>query len=439
MKRSAFALLALVQTGLAMFARPDWVPVDRLVANTERYAAAHPQEAAAQYTLGRLHYLAFVLKLERVPVYQPGGDALPVPSRESHIGLPLAAAREARAQELATGELGDKADPSRFAQAIVRQREKLEAENWRPPETPPAKLIEHAEKAVTAFRKAIELDGKDGLHPLGLASLLAQFADWRDEAKPAELPAPLQGDLRTQARGLFLKAWQLAYPTDAKSRTKPVGGLSDLVSFEAGRAFVNLASAPPPLSAEEKAALPKVKAGIGTLERLRPGPITPLVLSLTPKPTLAEMLAPDAAVEFDLRGFDLRERWTWVRPELGLLVWDPLDRREITSGRQLFGNATWQILWRNGYDALRALDDNGDGQIAGAEIHGLALWRDGNGDGRSTREEVVPLRDVSITALACTATTQDGPHPMNPRGATLGDGRTLPTWDWIAQPALPQP
>jgi hypothetical protein len=163
------------------------------------------------------------------------------------------------------------------------------------------------------------------------------------------------------------------------------------------------------------------------------------VLSLDPKPTLAEMLAPEAAVAFDLRGLGQPERWTWVRPGLGLLVWDPLDQRAITSGRQLFGNATWQVLWPDGYAALRALDDDGDGWLTGPELAGLALWHDRDGDGRSTRAEVTPLHETRITALACTATTQEGGHLKNPHGATLQNAHTLPTWDWLAQPAAARP
>jgi hypothetical protein len=437
--RALFALLALAPASLAIFMRPEWVPVDRLIANTERYAAAHPSEAATQYTLGRLHYLAFVLKMDRVPAYQRDPERLPAPVRDTHIGLPLAAAREARAQELAAQELGTGASPQRLAQAIANQRRKLEAENWRPPEMPATRLVAHAGQAAEAFRKAMTLDTQDGLHPLGLASLLVQFADWRDEAKPDGLPESLQGDLRTQARRLFLQAWQLAHPAELKAPTKPIGGLSDFVSFEAGRAFLQLASETQALPAEEKDAIPKVQAAIEKLEKLPPGPITPLVLSLAPKATLAEMLAPEAAVEFDLRGLGGRERWTWVRPELGLLVWDPLDRRTITSGRQLFGNATWHIIWPDGYAALRTLDDDGDGQLTGPELAGLALWHDRDGDGHSTRAEVTPLFATGITALACTATTQDGGHLKNPRGATLQDARTLPTWDWLAQPATAHP
>jgi hypothetical protein len=65
-----------------MFMRPEWVPVDRLVGNTARYVAAHPSEASAHYALGRLHYLAFTLKMDLVPAFPHRDDELarPVPT-----------------------------------------------------------------------------------------------------------------------------------------------------------------------------------------------------------------------------------------------------------------------------------------------------------------------------------------------------------------------
>lgn len=51
-------------------------------------------------------------------------------------------------------------------------------------------------------------------------------------------------------------------------------------------------------------------------------------------------------------------RFGLVQP---LLVRDPQHKSKIESGRQLFGNVTWWMFWRNGYQALAALDDTMDG------------------------------------------------------------------------------
>lgn len=445
MKRLTFSLLlftALLAPAHAMFLMPDLVPVERLVKSAETYVAQHPGDASAHYTLGRIRYLAFILQIEMVPTYRDAEDGRPSPVSDKLIGQPLAAARRQRAQDLARTEMGiktgipeDEEQRQRFFQIASRHEDKLKEESWRPPAPKPEVLVAHAAKAAESFRKAKELNAKDGLYALGLASLLEQFADWNDEAKIAVLPPPLAGNLRAIARSEYLTAWTLASPDDARVRNIPVGGLGDLVSYEAGSAFLRLAeTANGNLPEPEKAARKRVQAALDKLEKLPPGPITPIVLALKPHAQLSELLAPETTVEFDLRGFGGCERWPWLRPDAGLLVWDPLDQRTITSGRQLFGSYSFQIFWGTGYDALRALDDDADGQLAASELLGLSVWFDRNGDGNSSRDEVTPIFDLGIRALATRATASEGPHPTNPHGVTFRDGRTLPTWDWIASP-----
>jgi hypothetical protein len=52
---------------------------------------------------------------------------------------------------------------------------------------------------------------------------------------------------------------------------------------------------------------------------------------------------------------------------------------------------TGWLFWSNGYEALRALDDNGDGELRGAELWKLAIWRGRNQNGVSEKGEVSPL------------------------------------------------
>jgi hypothetical protein len=432
----------------AMFVRPNLVPVERLVAFAEKQAAAQPSDVDAHYRLARVHYLAFIFKLGQVPAYPTGRDGAFAPADDHMVGLPLEMAREQRALELAREEFqlsqegqipkGEMAQ-QKFWQTVTQQRDKLAREAWQPPLVPREKLIEHLSEAVASFQKAMKLDLKNGLFALGLGSAYEQFADWNDTEKIADLPESLRGNLREAARAQYLLAWKLAYPTDAKARSLPIEGLSGLVSHEAGRAFIRLAEAGKnALSTEEKSLLSKVRAGVEKLEKLPTGGVTPMVFSLTPRKALDEHLQPAAAVEFDLTGLGLHSRWSWIQPDLALLVWDPLDRRTITSGQQLFGNYTWQIFWPTGYDALRVLDENEDGELSGTELHGLSAWFDRNGDGRSTRDEVTPLLQLGVRKFAVVATAHDGLYPMNPHGVTLSDDRTVPSWDWVAKPAMLQ-
>jgi hypothetical protein len=170
------------------------------------------------------------------------------------------------------------------------------------------------------------------------------------------------------------------------------------------------------------------------LTSLKQGLVTPIVFSFRPAAHLDALLAPDTQVDFDLRGYGAQEQWSWVKPELGLLVWDPACSGQIRSARQLFGGYTFQIFRDNGYDALAALDDNLDGVLSGHELDGISVWFDRNGDGVATPDEVVPLPNLGVIAIAVTMDGHDGIYPTNTRGITFRNGRTLRTWDWIAIP-----
>ena len=114
----------------------------------------------------------------------------------------------------------------------------------------------------------------------------------------------------------------------------------------------------------------------------------------------------------------------------------PVETGKITSGLQLFGNVTFWCFWDNGYQALASLDDNGDGVTSGAELHGLALWHDVNGNGICDPGEVRPLSYHGIVGLSCQWQT-DSQHPdriaYSPRGVVFQNGATRPTFDLILQ------
>ena len=109
---------------------------------------------------------------------------------------------------------------------------------------------------------------------------------------------------------------------------------------------------------------------------------------------------PGVSVIFDADGSGLQRRWSWIGPGAAWLVYDSNHGR-IDSALQLFGNVTFWMFWENGYDALCALDDSGDGMLSGRELAHLALWRDVDVNGRSDAEEVMSLEHFGITALSC--------------------------------------
>lgn len=164
--------------------------------------------------------------------------------------------------------------------------------------------------------------------------------------------------------------------------------------------------------------------------------ITPIVIPLEDEVEFESLIDPTAAVTFDLDGAGRDSRWRWITPRAAWLVWDPTGEGRIESGLQLFGSVTFWLFWENGYDALASLDDDGDGQVAGPERQGLALWRDADGDGRSDPGEVRPLEDWGVVALSTARSTHPLGFPYNPEGVILEDGRRRASYDWIL-PAVP--
>ena len=82
---------------------------------------------------------------------------------------------------------------------------------------------------------------------------------------------------------------------------------------------------------------------------------------------------------------------------------------------------------------MRALDDNGDGELSGPELKHLAIWQDRNANGSSEPGEVRPLAEHGIVALSCSYSAGDGSRfaASSMHGARFADGRTRPTYDVI--------
>ena len=171
------------------------------------------------------------------------------------------------------------------------------------------------------------------------------------------------------------------------------------------------------------------------LRRL-PRPITPIAVPLRDGLSLGSVLDDDAAVRFDADGFG-RRSWTWITPDAAWLVYDQVGRGEIRSALQLFGSVSFWMFWDTGYDAMRALDDDGDGRLAGHELRDLGLWRDANSNGVSERGEVRALAAYGIVSLSCDSLRANDIDrtAFSPRGVTFGDGKTRPTWDVVLLPA----
>jgi Ca2+-binding RTX toxin-like protein len=130
--------------------------------------------------------------------------------------------------------------------------------------------------------------------------------------------------------------------------------------------------------------------------------ISPIVLDLDRDGV--ETVPTEDGVPFDHQGDGSRERSGWVGPDDGLLIWDRNGNGQIDNGSELFGNRTPQRgggVASNGFAALASWDDNADGRIDANDVvwSSLRVWRDRNGDGSSTPDEIVFLGGLGITAI----------------------------------------
>jgi hypothetical protein len=153
---------------------------------------------------------------------------------------------------------------------------------------------------------------------------------------------------------------------------------------------------------------------------------------------------PSAGVAFDLDGDGAAERISWMTTtSVGALARDLDGNGTIDDGRELFGNHT--VLGgtggtgaeaANGFEALAALDVNGDGHVTADDpaFAELVLWIDSDFDGRSTPDELHGLPSLKIESLAVTyadvqITDRYGNSVRQTSSAAAADGRRLDVVD----------
>jgi tetratricopeptide (TPR) repeat protein len=291
-------------------------------------------------------------------------------------------------------------------------------ENEQPEVTPTAdpaarkEAADHLAKAIQGYQEAIALAPDNAIARLGLGWAYQQSKD---------IP---------KAVAAYRAAIEVAWPQE-RDQTAIMGWLS--VTEEASRYLVPLLD-----PARDKEEIAKLRGYSQQLEKMARA-ITPIVIPLGGRLAVEDLVDRSAAVAFDADGSGLRRSWTWITPDAGWLVFDSRQTRQIQSGLQLFGSVTFWLFWDNGYEALRSLDDDGDGRLRGRELTGLAIWRDANRNGISEPGEVTPLAAWDIVELSCEAA---GPGPdddpklvtaLSPAGVRFADGTTRPTYDIVLQ------
>lgn len=385
-------VLSAVAHGMFMIADKD-VPVDRVLPRVQAYADQNPKDANAQFVLARIHALAWAADGNQVRLIEAkGDDALP-------DFAPYASVRVMRTKD---------ALPSEAATA-------------------------HLEKSLASYRKAVELEPKNGLYRLGLAWMMEQkLATPAPSSQPATQPTDRGAELKAVI-DQYLQAYELRFNEDKNKEDRLLAG-DAFVAAEAAECAIRLLKTVDPV---DEAQIQRLEQGRGEIFA-KGMAITPVIIALDADARLEDLIDPQATVTFDLSGIGSGHRWPWVNRRAGILVWDPSKQGKITSGRQLFGTMTWQVVFRNGYEALSTLDADGDLVLAREELSGISLWRDANGNAVSDPGEVTPVSEL-INSIAVQATVDNS--GLLHSTVTWRDGKTTRSYDWVpeSKPASSQP
>jgi len=373
----AFVCSFLLPVVSARYVKPDLidVPIERIIKNLETFLKSNPENAAYRFNLARAHAMAYALKTETAQVWKGREDQ----------GI----------------WFGYQPEHIPFKVEPTTDKTKLEA----------AKA--HLAEALRQYQEVVKLDPRDLSAALGYAWCIDQSGDKQKAIK--------------RYRSVIDAAW--AKEKDLKRAD--LGWHS--ITAEAAGYLIPLLD-----GNADKAEINQLKERINVLSTV-PRPITPIVIPLR------DGLAPDelqdhfADVRFDADGTGLKKRWTWISKDAGWLVHDPGHTGRITSALQMFGGVTFWMFWNNGYEALRSLDDNGDGVLTGEELKGLAIWRDVNKNGISDSGEVFTLAYWRITAISCEYVGDSNTKnriAWSASGVTFEDGTIRPTYDIVLHPAI---
>lgn len=137
-------------------------------------------------------------------------------------------------------------------------------------------------------------------------------------------------------------------------------------------------------------------------------------------------------VDFDMDANGQQESIEWLQGgQDGLLV----DTREIGAdqsidGRALFGDMGGQFS--NGFEKMAILDSNGDQQLTGEELEGLAVWAD-NGDARLQAGELQALDELGITQLSTQYNDVQNERGEDLMRSSANNGQIVTEDVWFAQ------
>ncbi len=351
------------------------VPIARLLKNLQAQKAdamSDEDKAQLDFRIGRLHAMAYALKVETAPC-----DAQAIPGTKAELP-----------------DFGHTPDHVQFR-----------VQNKKPGQSGQSEKLarDHLLLAIANLSAALKKDPQLLAARLGLA--------WCYE----------QAQNKSKAIELYREVFDSAF----KSEEHAKGGMYNWsISLETAQYLQKLLD-----PQKDKDELAKLKSRVEIIERL-PRYITPLMIPLSDEGRLEECLI-DKTVLFDLDGFGKRQYQKWISPEAAWLVFDADQSGEIDSGIKMVGQSSFWIFWHNGYEVLKALDDNNDGKLEGKELDGMALWQDKNSNGVSDAGEVSDLKSNGITGLAHSCTRNHQGILWNQKGVFFKNGTSRPSFDLV--------
>jgi hypothetical protein len=390
-------IMVLVASGMAnaMFEPVIYqsVPIQRMLDNLEKLSQqpgiSDSDKSMREFQIGRLHAMAYALKTEqgrnkmcvvvderkqnRELIYRPESPKLAKPELEPNFErLP---------------------DYYQFKVTPTTDTALIDASK------------KHLEQAIQHLNVAHLLAPDSQVINLGLAWCIDQSGN------------------KTEALKLYRKIMKDSWTVENASAEGPAFTAKSLYQEAALYALADL----DPATDEQE--IKVIEGRVAELSK-KPRSITPIVV-----PLRADLMPRDlmqkADVSFDLDGQGKR-RWSqWPSSRAGWLVYVGDGSKPINSGLQLFGQSSFWIFWKDGYDAMASLDDNADGKLTGRELQGLALWCDKNSNGICEPGEVRSLPEFAIVGLSCKKTVGIDGTIFSARGVDFADGTTGNTFDWI--------
>ncbi len=374
---SLLLLNSVSAPSLAKFAAVEVVnvPISRILNNLQsRVSAAGnaTDKARLEFQIGRLHSMAYARRTELAPTAKRDSSTEGSEPLQPWYGYTF----------------------SDYKQFYVEPGQKPEKISL---------AKKHLTEAIKHLRAACTLDPKLDAAKLGLAWCLQQAG----ENKKALL--------------LYREIFKTAYE---KERSNSDGFRGTSITAETAGYMEQILD--PKADAVELADLTAKKKEVGSGFRK----VTPIVVPLRADVATEDLMISHRVV-FDLDGNGPRAYGAWPTGSAGWLVFDGDDSGRIESGLKLFGCSTFWIFWKDGYEALSALDADNDGILRGAEADGLKIWRDSNLNGISEPGEVKTLEECGIEALSCRSTQAPNGMLYSSAGVIFKSGRTASTFDWM--------